>query len=150
VSHPLKWAAPETLAANKYSKSSDTYMTGIFIWELWHQSVPYPQLESLAAAMQVLHQNLRPEFVPEDSASVAGRRLRDLAVACWAPDVKLRPVMEDVHELMQRVLCDDDRQEGHAGLDPNAGLSSPSEKAGLAACDEQSTHVNQYSPWKSK
>jgi hypothetical protein len=151
VSHPLKWAAPETLRANEYSKSSDTYMTGVFFWELWHQSVPYPELDSLAAAMQVLHQDLRPAFVNANVDSKAGVKLKALVEACWVQDVNARPTMEDVHARMQIVLHHDhvideivNQSAGHGGGDPSLERDVGGESLKRNAKVEA---PNPYSPW---
>ena len=38
---PVTWSAPETLSMGVYSKASDVYMFGIFIWEVFARTAPY-------------------------------------------------------------------------------------------------------------
>ncbi|PRP86255.1 serine/threonine-protein kinase HT1-like [Planoprotostelium fungivorum] len=81
---PLKWMAPEAITQNKYSTKSDVYSFGILIWELFEEKDPYPGLQPVEAAVQVV-EGLRPVFTQ------CPPWLVELSEACWGYAPEHRP-----------------------------------------------------------
>eukprot|EP01006_Ploeotia_vitrea_P035827 TRINITY_DN65940_c0_g1_i1.p2 TRINITY_DN65940_c0_g1~~TRINITY_DN65940_c0_g1_i1.p2 ORF type:complete len:567 (-),score=287.24 TRINITY_DN65940_c0_g1_i1:67-1767(-) len=97
---PLKWMAPESLRSKVYSPSSDTWMFGVLLYEMFARSEPWPGLTPLNAAIAVSSQNKRME-VP---ASVPGA-VREVMIKCWAELPDDRPTMKQVHSMLLDYLC---------------------------------------------
>ncbi|GBG33887.1 Protein kinase, putative [Hondaea fermentalgiana] len=91
--NPLRWAAPESLRDHEYSAASDVYMCGVFLWELWMRKQPFPHLDDVRAALQVIA-GQRPHI---DAAHRAERpELVDLCERCWCAEPAERPTMVEV------------------------------------------------------
>eukprot|EP01119_Soliformovum_irregulare_P011028 TRINITY_DN2733_c0_g2_i1.p1 TRINITY_DN2733_c0_g2~~TRINITY_DN2733_c0_g2_i1.p1 ORF type:complete len:811 (+),score=148.20 TRINITY_DN2733_c0_g2_i1:68-2434(+) len=83
---PLKWMAPESLEDRRYSSKSDVWSFGVLVWEVTHQSEPYPHLTAVEAAIAVISRREMPQIQPHVHAS-----LRSLMNACWQRDPLERP-----------------------------------------------------------
>eukprot|EP00808_Paulinella_micropora_P017898 g65570.t1 len=94
----VPWSAPESLQHSHYSRESDIFSFGIFLWEVTTRSnVPYPQFElskpGLAQISQaVVEEGLRPA-IPEHTPPL----LASLLEACWNADAAARPTIQEVH-----------------------------------------------------
>jgi len=83
---PLKWMAPESLLERKYSSKSDVWSYGVTLWEVLTRNEPYPDLDSVQAASQVMHRGLHltpPENCPP--------KLAQLMLQCFERDPLRRP-----------------------------------------------------------
>jgi serine/threonine protein kinase len=56
--------APESITDRVYSFKTDVYSFAITMWELIARDDPYPNLDTVGAAMKVCYEGLRPE-IPE-------------------------------------------------------------------------------------
>lgn len=97
---PLKWMAPEALTAREYSELTDTYMFGIFLWELFARTQPYPRLTSKQAVQGVVRGVLRPSKL---RPSLCPAPIMELMQRCWSHTASKRPVMKDVYKELEDI-----------------------------------------------
>uniref|UniRef100_A0A0G4H597 Protein kinase domain-containing protein n=1 Tax=Chromera velia CCMP2878 TaxID=1169474 RepID=A0A0G4H597_9ALVE len=80
-----QWMAPEVLESSEYSEKADVFSFGVVLWEILSRQPPYPGMDPVNVATQVVKNGLRPE-IPPDSP----RRWVSLMNRCWAQDPKDR------------------------------------------------------------
>eukprot|EP00457_Paulinella_chromatophora_P010307 gb/GEZN01010405.1/.p1 GENE.gb/GEZN01010405.1/~~gb/GEZN01010405.1/.p1 ORF type:complete len:214 (+),score=30.28 gb/GEZN01010405.1/:379-1020(+) len=88
--------SPVAASPSRYSFQSDIYMYGIFLWECFAQSEPYPELGHKEAARHVVLEGLRPNL-PESWPL----GYRELMTQCWHPDPEQRP--KSMEQVTQRL-----------------------------------------------
>jgi len=100
---PVKWMAPESMQLNggHYSRMTDVWMFGIFLWELLAEQEPYHGLEPLEVARLVKLGSLRPEPLPR-----LLKPLADLMDSCWHMDPLKRLSMEKIQDKISWCLED--------------------------------------------
>merc|ERR1712113_841063 len=57
---PIKWMAPEAIKDKKYGESSDVYMFGVTMWEIFYGMEPYPGMNLMKVADRVITKGYRP------------------------------------------------------------------------------------------
>uniref|UniRef100_A0A7I4YGA0 Tyrosine-protein kinase n=1 Tax=Haemonchus contortus TaxID=6289 RepID=A0A7I4YGA0_HAECO len=84
----VRWMAPETLSALRYSQKSDVYMYGILIYEIFSQSEPYEGLTNQDAKALIMSGRVNnfPGKTPKQLARFVMEKL-------WHPDPSKRPTM---------------------------------------------------------
>jgi len=97
---PVGATAPEALARGIYSRQTDVYMFGIFMWELFLSKAGDSGSEiKMPSAEEVIHESKRPSIpdgMPEG--------LREIMVSAWSQDSKLRPQMEVINRDLKSFL----------------------------------------------
>ncbi|PIO60407.1 protein tyrosine kinase, partial [Teladorsagia circumcincta] len=85
----IKWMAPETVAAFRFSQKSDVYMYGVLIYEIFSQSEPYQGLSNQEVKPLILggRVNEFPAKTPKQLAQFVMQKL-------WHLDPDRRPSME--------------------------------------------------------
>eukprot|EP01119_Soliformovum_irregulare_P023430 TRINITY_DN8171_c0_g2_i5.p1 TRINITY_DN8171_c0_g2~~TRINITY_DN8171_c0_g2_i5.p1 ORF type:complete len:697 (-),score=142.45 TRINITY_DN8171_c0_g2_i5:250-2340(-) len=59
---PLKWMPPESIKDKVYSTQSDVWAYGVVIWEIVVRGDPWPEMDTVKAAMGVCYEGLRLQF----------------------------------------------------------------------------------------
>jgi len=70
---PLKWMAPESIKSQKYSFKSDVWSYGITVIEIYSRKMPYPELDGVNVAIQVVGGTMQhpvPGDAPADIAAI--------------------------------------------------------------------------------
>eukprot|EP01118_Nematostelium_gracile_P005329 TRINITY_DN1677_c0_g1_i1.p1 TRINITY_DN1677_c0_g1~~TRINITY_DN1677_c0_g1_i1.p1 ORF type:complete len:586 (+),score=131.95 TRINITY_DN1677_c0_g1_i1:44-1801(+) len=65
---PIKWMAPESIRERVYSVYTDVWSFGVTIWEILCRDEPYPDLDPVQVAIQVVNGDLRlsaPSYAPK-------------------------------------------------------------------------------------
>src|SRR3989338_3998922 len=89
---PVRWMAPESIFSAEYSKSSDVYMYGMFLYEVFHRTVPFSELENVLDVADIIQDGKRP-ILAADCPHLS------LFHQCWATNPAERPTM--IHILEQ-------------------------------------------------
>jgi len=92
---PLKWMSPEAIKKKVYSTKSDVWSYSILMWEVIARREPYPEMDSVAAAMAVCHEDLRPT-IPAHCEHVFSRLMQ----SCWNTDPEERPSFKEICEVL--------------------------------------------------
>lgn len=104
---PVNTCAPEIMTDRQFSKKSDVYMFGLFLWELFAQCQPFYEYTVFQECRKtnkwrvfrdrVCGDNLRPS-IPADWPST----LRNLISLCWDKNPDARPSMNSVNILLRK------------------------------------------------
>ncbi|PRP87621.1 hypothetical protein PROFUN_04648 [Planoprotostelium fungivorum] len=99
-----KYMAPECISSELQNRETDVYAFSILVWELLHESEPYPFCTSVEIAVSVT-QGGRP---PVDSSPL-GMLLSD----CWSESPNVRPTFNDICIALERMgtISREDRDE---------------------------------------
>jgi len=98
---PIMWCAPEVLKRRRFTKASDVFAFGIFLYELIKQEEPYYGLDAMSEVgpgVQDMSNPLRP-VVP----GYCPIPLKDLMVKCWRGDPEQRPLIDEVNETLMSI-----------------------------------------------
>ena len=105
---PLKWMAPESILQKIYSEKSDVYMFGLTMWEIYCGMEPYPKMNSVNVAMNVVKNGLRPKInhIVNMTNGIQDREFPQeylqIMQSCWNNDPRQRPTFAQIHaSLMQ-------------------------------------------------
>ncbi|KHJ75044.1 protein tyrosine kinase [Oesophagostomum dentatum] len=86
---PIRWQAPEVIMTRIYTRKSDVYSYGIFLWEVFNNAQkPYAGIDTKTIKENISNPKFRPEVDPKIPI-VVQRVMR----ACWRADPKKRPEM---------------------------------------------------------
>ncbi|KAL6080191.1 Integrin [Balamuthia mandrillaris] len=89
----VRWMAPEAFKDQKYSKETDSFSFGVFLWELCTRQQPWEGKDVNYVVNKVLYEGERlPIKENEDEV------IKDLLERCWQSDPKLRPTAEELSE----------------------------------------------------
>lgn len=80
------WSAPEVLSGNPHTEKADCYSFGVILWEMFHRTDPYPGMDLVNVAMDVMNKDLRPKINPTTPTEIQG-----LIKDCWHKDPNSRP-----------------------------------------------------------
>jgi len=145
---PLKWMAPESVLGNTYSYMSDVWSFGVVCFEVLAGSEPYPELNAVQVAYQVIHQGLLLSFPPDTGLSPALIRLFE---TCFERDPNARPNFEtlcanmDTHlRAMRSVQSDSSSEDLNHAAPAYEYQFTPSEPG--SSSDGSKTAVSQYHP----
>jgi len=142
---PIKWMAPELLREEidtdgirfqSFNEYTDTYMFGVFLWEVFARSEPYPGLTDLKAAHFIAHDNGAPDI----SACRCPQSYRELVASCLARDPLSRPSMDIVANNL-RELCEDLKIKAEKGFFRT--------QTGVSGVTEPELRVPKHSPSSS-
>eukprot|EP00808_Paulinella_micropora_P012879 g21819.t1 len=87
--------APESWLHGTYSRASDVFMFGVFLWEAFTRDEPYPDDHARAANL-VATQGVRPiipHFVPQGYVEIMKK--------CWHAVPDQRPSIKQIHAWLQ-------------------------------------------------
>lgn len=107
---PILASAPETLTGRVFSKQSDVYMFGVFLWELFARAQPYCDSELVAKCneektwvkfKEEVCDGLRPTL-PDDWTP----QLTRLIKKCWSMRPEDRPSMFTVNQELRHLKQD--------------------------------------------
>jgi len=96
---PVKWLAPECLARGVYSRASDVFAFGVFLWEMFTRAEPYEGVNMKDLGVKIVKEHLRPALGPEVPSSIAV-----LLKKCWNGEANARPTMKDLNQRLQFAL----------------------------------------------
>jgi len=88
---PVKWMAPESVQAGKFSHKSDVFSLGILMWECYSLGMePFSDLTAVETAMAVGSGKrlAQPQQCPDE--------VYDLLQAMWLFDPAQRPCFQEV------------------------------------------------------
>lgn len=97
---PLKWMAPEAISENQFSIQSDIYSFGITLWELLTGQDPYPDVDPVNTAMEVLVKERRPQLEHFNVPPPIKKLLKE----CWVKDASKRPSVDDVIKVLTEFI----------------------------------------------
>ncbi|KAL6080123.1 Integrin [Balamuthia mandrillaris] len=84
----IKWMAPEAFKNYEYSKETDSFSFGVFLWELCTRQKPWDDKDANYVAHKVLYEDERlPIRENEDEV------MKELLERCWQTDPKQRYVL---------------------------------------------------------
>jgi len=92
---PVKWMAPEAIRLRHYSRMTDVWMFGVFLWELLAEQEPFLGLDAKEAGHLICDGKLLPDSLPGLPDSL-DKLLKD----CWQLDEKKRLTMKEVHDFI--------------------------------------------------
>lgn len=98
VSYFYSWMSPEVIRYSKYSKASDVWSFGVFLWELLTGEVPYKGLDQAAIAYGVAANGLTlpiPSSCPEIFSN--------LIKSCWHLDPQKRLTFSQIIETLTEI-----------------------------------------------
>lgn len=107
---PVLSSSPETMTRRAFSKKTDVYMFGVFLWEIFARAQPYCDSQ---VAQQCAHENkwgkfreevcsgLRPTIPPDWPP-----HLTRLITKCWARLPEDRPTMKVVNQDLDDLKAD--------------------------------------------
>jgi len=95
---PLKWMAPEALMNKQYSIKSDVWSYGCTLTELLTGDEPYPALDNVQAASNVMHKGLKP-VIPESVPPL----LAAMMEKCFERDPDDRPTFKEILKTLDLV-----------------------------------------------
>ena len=99
----LRWMAPERLEGQSVQKSSDVYSFAITAWELYSSGeIPFSMLPDSIIVSLVLDRERRPSR----PARLQSDDLWSIITACWLQDPKGRPIFDDVHIKLKKLLAE--------------------------------------------
>jgi hypothetical protein len=87
---PIRWMAPESIAAKHYSKSSDVWMFGIILYELVARTEPHHEEDMIDIAVKIRDTGFHPT-IPEKCPSA----MKEVMKMCWQKDSTARPVCSE-------------------------------------------------------
>jgi len=108
---PIKWMAPELLKEEideegmryqSFGEQTDVYMFGVFLWEVFARSEPYPGLTDLKAAHFIASENGSLDLTKCRCPS----QYREVVAKCLSRDPKQRPTTDSIAATL-RELCDE-------------------------------------------
>ncbi|PRP79711.1 LRR receptor-like serine/threonine-protein kinase GSO1-like [Planoprotostelium fungivorum] len=82
---PIKWMSPEALRERNYSQKSDVWSFGVVIWEIIEESDPFPGINPIEVAIQIVSHGERLHIPNTDP------QLQTLMNMCWAELPQDRP-----------------------------------------------------------
>ncbi|KAL6068594.1 Integrin [Balamuthia mandrillaris] len=92
----IKWIAPEAFKNYEYSKETDSFSFGVFLWELCTRQKPWDDKDANYVAHKVLYDDERlPIRENEDEV------MKELLGRCWQTDPKQRPSMEEICDILE-------------------------------------------------
>lgn len=91
----FRWMAPETFRNGAFTKKSDIFSFGIFIWEVLHMKIPYSDMKQSPKkiAFMVCNEKLRPTMKEEIRSEY-----RYIINNCLKSDPSKRPTIDELHE----------------------------------------------------
>mmetsp|Transcript_48744 Transcript_48744/g.59953 ORF Transcript_48744/g.59953 Transcript_48744/m.59953 type:complete len:434 (+) Transcript_48744:33-1334(+) len=98
---PLKWMAPESISDFTFSFKSDVYSFGITMWEVLTGRDPYPDIDPVNTAVEVLVKQRRPpisDFIPP--------RIKKLMRKSWHKDPNSRPTFERIVQELRKYISE--------------------------------------------
>ena len=98
---PVRWMAPESCFQAKYSKASDCYMYGSFLYEIVFQRVPFAHVTNLLDVADYIERNERPPM--HENVEHATPLIRDIIKHCWKKTPSRRYTMEKIIELFSTI-----------------------------------------------
>eukprot|EP01089_Gocevia_fonbrunei_P022778 TRINITY_DN9340_c0_g1_i2.p1 TRINITY_DN9340_c0_g1~~TRINITY_DN9340_c0_g1_i2.p1 ORF type:complete len:115 (+),score=20.35 TRINITY_DN9340_c0_g1_i2:107-451(+) len=90
---------PESIRYHKYSSKSDVWAFGVLLWEVFARREPFPGMDPVAVAIEVVSHGGRLSPPLSCPASVA-----DLMRDCWADDPHARPAFADIYNRLEGIL----------------------------------------------
>jgi len=88
---PFRWMAPESIAAQIYSKKTDVWTFGILVYEIVAQCEPHKNKNILEIAVAIRDHGLTPT-IPDDCPPL----LREIMIMCWKKNPNERPTFETI------------------------------------------------------
>jgi serine/threonine protein kinase len=88
---PFRWMAPESIAAQIYSKKTDVWTFGILVYEIVAQCEPHKNKNVLEIAVAIRDHGLTPT-IPDDCPPL----LREIMIMCWKKNPNERPTFETI------------------------------------------------------
>ncbi len=91
---PIRWSAPEALAAGRFSEKSDVWSFGVLCWEALDlgRRMPYWEIHELDAVRKGIIEGSLALVQPPESPP----ELWEVALACLVRERQKRPRFEDV------------------------------------------------------
>jgi len=83
--------APECLIEKKYSAKSDIWAYGVTVIEILTRKEPYPEIDAVVAASNVMHKNLSPT-IPQNCPP----QMVDIIQLCFSRDTSQRPSFKQI------------------------------------------------------
>eukprot|EP00497_Spongosphaera_streptacantha_P004724 TRINITY_DN561_c0_g1_i1.p1 TRINITY_DN561_c0_g1~~TRINITY_DN561_c0_g1_i1.p1 ORF type:complete len:306 (-),score=42.25 TRINITY_DN561_c0_g1_i1:488-1405(-) len=99
---PLKWMAPEQIKEASSTFKSDVWSFGVFVWELFTEKEPFPNLPAMQAAIKVLNEHWT--VGTSDPSLEDFPALRDLLQSCWQRDPEDRPNFDQIIKRIEEVV----------------------------------------------
>jgi len=91
----LRYMAPEVAKNEPYNLSADVYSFGIMFWQIWELEPPFVTYSTTMHDELVVHKGYRPAVNKAWPKGCA-----DLMRQCWSPDIKARPDMQHVTDVL--------------------------------------------------
>ena len=91
--------APESIQQQQFSKQTDVYSFGITIWELLTGQDPYPDVDPVSTAVEVLVKGRRPKL-----ADYMPKAIQKLMEACWQEDPEKRPKFQEIINILETFI----------------------------------------------
>src|SRR3989338_6666366 len=97
---PLCWMAPESIYNLEYSKNSDVYMYGMFLYEVVCRRIPFHTIQNLLDVGDSIQAGIRPELT-ENCPTL----LHPVFKSCWVTNADERPTFAQILAIFEHHFC---------------------------------------------
>jgi len=101
---PLKWMAPESIKNRVYSIQSDVWSFGVTLWEIVFRQDPFPELDSVQAALEVTKGNPPLRLQPPSYCPLIIVRLMR---QCFITEPTSRPDFRAINQMLKQARPED-------------------------------------------
>jgi len=96
-----RYMAPEVALENSYNETSDVYSFGILLHQMCSLEIPFEGYTMKMFEKKVVIGGTRPKMDPKWPL-----RIQELMLRCWHVDIKQRPSMHEVVDILREDLTD--------------------------------------------
>ena len=89
---PIRWLSPESIFEGIYSTKTDSYMYGMFLYELLFRKVPFFEIHNVFDVSDAIQSGTRPTILDDSLPEI----FMDIFVKCWSTNPSERYEMDEL------------------------------------------------------